>query len=698
MPQFSLSSLAEPRARGMVGIIITLLLVALTWIDPAILVRFDAAALDAQFRLRGERDPGNDILLVLVDEKSLAEVGRWPWGRDVQARLLDRLSSAGPKVIGIDVIYSESETDNPLHRWRALLESLQAQRGLPQESLRALESELMAAASDSRFADSLHAAGNVVLAVPFFIPESQEVASAMGDRPLTPSNLDRYTFMLVRQSGPRAGLSPYHATSLLHPLPALAGQAASLGHVYRLPDQDGTTRREVLAVEYGGNYYPSFALEIARIYLGFSREQMALSLGEGVWLGPALVETDHRFRTVINYAGRDQAFPWVSATDVLHGRVAPERIRGKAVLVGTAALGTYDQLSTPFSANYPGVEKNATVVDNLLRGEALSGGYWHGVLSVALVLVLGLGCSLVLPRLGAMHGATFAGALGFGYLGVAQFEFVVSRFVLPMAAPMATIGAVFLGTTVVSYALRERQAREIRAMFASYVSPKIVEELISSPGKARLGGERKELTMLFADLVGFTSFSEKRPAEEVVGQLNDYLAAMTEVIFRWNGTLDKFVGDEIVVFWGAPLEQPDHAELAVRCAVDMRRRLLALQDRWRAEGKPVLENGIGINTGTVVVGNIGAEGKKMDYTVIGDQVNLAARFQGLTRTLGQPILLTEHTARALDAAGRGGSGRTVSLRKLQAVTVRGRGEPVVAYTIDAGEKEWQGSMSRSIAG
>ena len=697
MPQFSLPLQTDPRARGIIGIIITLLLVALTWIDPAILVRFDAAALDAQFRMRGERDPGDQIVLVLIDEKSLLEVGRWPWSREIQAQLVNRLAAAEPKVIGVDVIYAEAERGHSASRVAPFPDSPRTAWAASRPPAEAVDAALPEGGPDSRLAASLGVAGNVVLAAPFFVSEDRgSDAVQMGVRSAT-NGLDRHAFMLVRQSGGQGLLEPFHAASVLFPLPILADQAASVGHVYRLPDRDGVTRREVLAVGYEGSYYPSFALEVARLYQGIPREQMVLSLGEGVWLGPTLFETDHRLRVMIDYAGREREFPWVSATDVLHDRIAPERFRGKAVLVGTAALGTYDQLSTPFSANYPGVEKNATVVENLIRGNALRGGYWHSALSVLLVTALGLLCALMLPRLHALYGAVFAGTVTLAYLVVAQYEFATAGLVLPVALPILTIGTVFLGTTVVSYALKERQAREIRTMFASYVSPKIVHELMSAPGKARLGGERKELTILFADLVGFTTFSEKRQAEEVVAQLNEYLTAMTEVIFAWNGTLDKFVGDEIVVFWGAPLDQADHAELAVRCAIDMRRRLLALQDRWRTEGKPVLESGIGINTGTVVVGNIGAEGKKMDYTVIGDQVNLAARFQGLTRTLGEPILLTERTVRQLEAHG-GKDSAGLSLRRLQTVTVKGRGEAVVAYTVDIGEHRLQDASSQSLAG
>jgi adenylate cyclase len=204
---------------------------------------------------------------------------------------------------------------------------------------------------------------------------------------------------------------------------------------------------------------------------------------------------------------------------------------------------------------------------------------------------------------------------------------------------------------------------------------------MQSPSKIAMGGQRKELTMMFAYLVGFTAFSEQRSAEAVVEQLNEYLAAMTEVIFRWNGTLDKFVGDAIVVFWGAPVEQPDHARLALHCAVEMRATLRTLQARWSKEGKPALDNGVGINTGVAVVGNIGAEGKKIDYTMVGDHVNLASRLQELTRTLKVPILISEFTAAKLAETPPCRPDRDIILRRLRVMTVKGRQEPVTVYTV-----------------
>ena len=671
------------------GVAVTIGLTFLTWLAPNVVVRLDNTALDFQFRLRGERSPGQDVVLVLVDEKSLKEIGRWPWPRDKQALLVDRIHAGEPAVLGLDIIYAEPEESDAIREIKSWLAEEQQKEPLPQKVLGLLEARLHALDTDQQFAQSLAQAGTVVLAMPFFVPESQATDSLTDTSLAVPELLRRSEFMLVKQTKSAQESHPYEATALLPPLDTFARQATGLGHVYRLPDHDGVTRREVLALRHGDAYYPAFSLEVARLYLGQTREHMALLLGDGVQLGATLVPTDQKIRMLINYAGRELRFPWVSATDVIHHRIPSDFFRGKAVLVGTAALGTYDQLSTPFSANFSGVEKNATVIENILHERFLTTGLWTRPVEFILVLLFGFMLTYILPRVRAIQGTYLAAATWIGYAGTVQALFVAKGIYLPVVMPTLTIGAVFVVTTVLNYIFKERQAREIHSMFANYVSPRIVQELMKSPSKATLGGQRKELTMLFSDLVGFTTFSEHRSAEEVVDQLNEYLSAMTDVIFRWNGTLDKFVGDEIVVFWGAPLDQPDHAELAVQCALEMQGRLKDLQARWKTQGKPILENGIGINTGVALVGNIGAEGKKMDYTMIGDQVNLAARFQGLTRMLGHPILLTEFTVsklalgleRGKPDAQQGGLDH-IHLRQLPVVTVKGRQAPVGAYTVE----------------
>ncbi len=249
---------------------------------------------------------------------------------------------------------------------------------------------------------------------------------------------------------------------------------------------------------------------------------------------------------------------------------------------------------------------------------------------------------------------------------------------------------IFVGVTVYKYAVEEKTSRKIRAMFSSYVTETVVSEMIANPSLAKLGGERREVTVLFADIKGFTTFSENHSSEYVVSALNEFLAEMTEIIFKWEGTLDKFIGDEIMAFWGAPMQQKNHAELAVKCAVNMVQSLGRLQAKWKAEGSPPLDCGIGINTGEVVVGNIGAEGKKMDYTVIGDSVNLGARVEALTREYNAHILVTEFTfSKIKDATENNFMGgpdseagsRNVIVRSIDNVVVKGREKPVNIYEI-----------------
>jgi adenylate cyclase len=678
------------RMGSILGLSITALMLVLAWLDLASLTRLENLSLDYRFRLRGERAVGEEIVLVLIDDKSLREVGRWPWSRNTQARLIASIAAQGAKVIGVDIIYAEPERAEASRDLQEIIASVKAAASTPPAWLWLLERRLEATDSDKAFVKSVRDARNVVLGFPFFVQERSSIRQEGPHKTGVAPAIRRSEFMLVRQPSKSDAVEPYRATHVLSPLEAFAAQAAGLGHVYSLSDLDGTTRSEYLALHYEDSYYPSFSLEISRIFLELPRDRMSLILGEGVQLGDRVIVTDQKARMFINFAGRESSFPSISATDVIHQRIMPGAFKDKVVLVGTAALATYDQHVTPFSANFAGVEKNATVVENIIHRRFIQKSLWFGPLELGMILLCGLAVTFSLQRLRALPGTALVATACVCYAAITHYIFTVHNIWLPILNPMLTIACTFMALTVVNFVTKEKQAKEIRRMFSSYVNPQIVEELIASPSSAALGGQRRELTMLFADIVDFTSFSEKHSAEEVVAQLNEYLKAMTEVVFRWGGTLDKFVGDAIVVFWGAPLDQSDHAERAIKCALHMRKRLNELREKWNAEGKVLLDNGIGINTGTAVVGNIGAEGKKVDYTMIGDQVNLASRFQGLTRKFGVSIVVTEHTAVRLkdmmkaeerpDNRGRLGH---VMLRKLGAVRVKGREEPVEAYTVES---------------
>jgi len=628
----------------------TLLFVSLQLLDPVIVREtVESKTYDLRLHLREylraffpRASARADIVIVSVDERSLREIGRWPWGRDVVSRLVDGIAKDRPRVIGIDILFTEAETPE----------------------------------TDARLAGSLRKAGNAVLAATFIVPKGRSSGKPKAE---TPEVLFDAAFMDVRtvKGIPWKALAVKPET-VIPPVDPI-GRAAALGHVYAMPDRDGVLRWEALALNYGDDCYPSLALQVARIAQGIPMEKMVLYGGSGIGLGERILPTDLHGRALINYRGEEGSFPYVSAADVLSGKTATGAFSGKVVLVGTSAIATYDLKVTPLSGNMPGVEKNATVVENILENDFLRRS--PGVVEILVLLLTGALLSLALPRRSAVAASLIALAAILAYVClnvVLLLRGVWANFVYPFLNILCIVTA----HQVVSLFREEKRAREIRRIFSSYVSPKIVAQLVENPEKAKLGGERREVTVLFSDIRGFTSFSERRPPEDVVSMLNEYFTEMAGIVFHWDGTLDKFIGDAIFAFWGAPLDQPDHAERALRCTLHMSAKMEQLREKWRSEGKPLLDIGIGLNTGEVVIGNIGAAGKKMDYTVIGDHVNLGARAEGLTKNYNARIVVTEYTLATLKPLIDQGRFGHLELTFLELVTVKGREVPVKVYRLD----------------
>ncbi|MCL5024191.1 MAG: adenylate/guanylate cyclase domain-containing protein [Nitrospirae bacterium] len=616
----------------------TLLFLLLQLFNPPIVNEMiESKTYDLRLRLRNallRQPPSAGITVVEIDEKSIKEIGRWPWNRDVFAELLTKVSAQRPKVIGIDVMFIERETPE----------------------------------RDKKLAEAITRAGNVVLATPFEVPEGEGTVNSPAPGEV-PDSLWDSAFMEVRsQKGIKWKNFAVKATAVAPPLPELAAHAA-LGHVYSLPDMDGVQRWEILYLNYGDDCYPQFSLQIARIALGLPMKEMVLYGAAGIGLRDRFIPTDLHGRVGINYLGKEHSFPVVSAADLIKDRVAPDVLKNRIVLIGTSALGTYDQKVTPFSANMPGVEKNASVVENILKNNFIRKS--PGVIELAAIILTGILLGLVLPRLKALWSSLLAAVFIGSYIAVCCYLLMYQNLWANLLYPVTNMFTIFTTLTAVRFFHEERKAREIRQMFSSYVSPKIVKELIDDPERAKLGGERRMVTVLFSDVIGFTSLSEKRQPEEVVSLLNEYFEEMADIIFKWDGTLDKFVGDEIMALWGAPVEQANHAELALRCAADMSVRLTRLQKTWEERGEHILEVGIGINSGEVLIGNIGAQGKKMDYTAIGDHVNLAARVEKLTRRYGVRILVTENTINSVSAAA-GTAALPFEFREIESVKVKGK--------------------------
>lgn len=626
-----------------------MIFVLLQWHNPvAIREYIESRTYDFRLRLRDSiRKPhvSDDIMIVSIDEKSIRGIGRWPWKREVMAELINRISEARPKVIGVDIMFTEPDN----------------------------------ATSDLKLAEAISRAGNVVLAMPFFVPEGKQYKGQVAE---TPDYLWEQAFMEVRSSKGIDWLKwVITADSVTLPVETIA-RTSTLGHVYTKNDLDAVVRWEILYLKFGDDYYPPFSLQVARLALGLAPKDIVVYGGSGLQFGPQFISTDLSGKVLINYAGREHTYPYLSAFDILKDSQTAKRLRDKIVLVGTTALATYDRKITPLSADTPGIEINATLVGNIINNNFLRAS--PGIVEMVVIIVTGIFLGLLLPKLGALPSLLVTAGFILLYLITSFSLLIYGNLWVNLLYPTLNMICIAVVQTGLRFFYEERQAKEIRRIFSSYVSPKIVRELIDHPEKARLGGERKITTILFSDVIGFTCLSERREPEDVVALLNEYFEEMTDIIFKWEGTLDKFVGDEIMVLWGAPAEQPDHAERAVQCALDMSKKLDEMRLVWARRGVEGLDCGIGINTGVVVIGNIGALGKKMDYTAIGDHVNLAARVEKLTREYKTRILITENTYLAIkDSATTHNLGQdgeeTVVFSELGTVRVKGKEHEVRIY-------------------
>ena len=521
---------------------------------------------DGYFTLRGPVAVPDTVVIVAIDEASIRREGHWPWPRQRLAKLLRRMDQAGAALMVFDIVWSE------------------AQPG---------DRELAAAIADS---------GRSILPLAFSLEHDTQV-------PLQDAALQRATLVNVEQAQHFTRYAPIHANGLLPPTTILRDAAQGLGSIQVFPDPDGIFRWEPLILEYQGALYPALSVVAAAAYLGQWIEDIKVLAGSALHLDPAhQVPTDRWGRTLIPYYGDGGSFPYYSASDILDGNIGSRELAGRIVVIGATAVGLHDQISTPFAALMPGVEKQAGMIAALIDTTTITRApRWVELL---LLILVGLITTLAATRPGiwwqlVTQLLAIAGTLAGGY---ALFRW--RGIWLDNSYLLLNLTSTLLLLSAYKYIAQERLSRRIKGLFSRYVHQDIVDELIKNPDAARLGGGRRSVTILFSDIRGFTHFSENHSPEQVVARLNEYYSAMSEIIFHHQGTLDKFIGDAIMAFWGAPIHQPDHCVRAVHCALDMLDRLEQLQAEWQRRGEIAFNCGIGINSGEVLIGNIGAEGRK----------------------------------------------------------------------------------------
>jgi adenylate cyclase len=561
----------------------------------------EARTYDLRFKsMRGPIPVHPDIAIIAIDDKSIGELGRFPWTREQYVRFLDRLAIAPPKVVLFDVLFPE-------------VESPEADRAL---------------------AEAIRRSGNVVMAT---------------------------AFEFDRQFGIKGRTAS---------LPQFERAAAGVAHINIVPEDDGVIRRNLLLVRpEEGRVVPSLGLRAAMINLGVNEIGSAPFR---VQVGPHGIPVGRDGALWINYTGGAGHYPRYSFSDVVQGRVDPELLRGKTLFLGATALGVYDMRVTPFDANMPGVEVHAAVADDILSGRYIEHTGMQALFDLVMIVLLGGLSYYLTTRLRLQNAIAAVLLLATGYVLLSYGLFMRGQFVSMIYPPLVALIALLVGGGF-RFMVLERNAREMRAMFSSYLSNKLVSQLEKNPGAVRIGGDTREVTVMFTDIKNFTAFSERHKPQVVVSRLNEYLAAMVQLIHKYDGTVDKFMGDGILAYWGAPLSQPDHAKRAVACAVAMRELMAELDTRWRQQGvEPFAVRG-GLQTGDVVAGNIGSRGLKMEYTVIGDTVNQASRLEGMAKYYGVDFVVGDETyLRTCDS---------FRFRRLDRVRVVGKDIPVAIHEL-----------------
>lgn len=648
--------------RLLTGLLITLSFITCAALGLGVFDGLERKAYDLRVRstVPGTLDPR--IVIADIDEKSLKALGRWPWNRGVVGRTVETLfDHYGVRVVGFDVVFAESGNGDSL----SLMQSL-AQGPLKADPafLREFAARAPGLDYDQTFAKAL-SGRNVVLGM-VFSPSHGEAVNA------PPESYGE----LPPEGVPGLELLP-HPRSHTANLDALSRSARVTGF-FDNPhlDADGIFRRVPLLQVYQNNLYPSLALATAHMALGgpplrpVTAQSGDYAALEGVQLGnDVLIPTDAYSNVLVPWRGRyGDAFRYVSIIDILEKKVQPSLLKDAIILVGTTAPGLLDLRSTPLERAYPGVEVHANIISGILDDQIRQQPAWVLGVEVLMLLVTGLVTLLVAARLAPPGQVLVSAGLALALIAVNLLAWN-RGLVLPLASSLLLLAVLFTFIMSWGYFVEARGKRSITRLFGQYVPPDLVDEMAKHPETITIDGESRELTVLFSDVRDFTTISEGLSAAELSALMNAYLTAMTRLIHKHRGTIDKYMGDAIMAFWGAPVPEADHARHALLTAMAMKDDLGRLGEEFRARGWPALHIGIGLNTGVMNVGNMGSE-FRMAYTVMGDAVNLGSRLESLSKNYGATVVVSESTLAAVpDFAYRG----------LDRVRVKGKLEPVRIY-------------------
>ncbi|MFL6574073.1 MAG: CHASE2 domain-containing protein [Burkholderiales bacterium] len=633
------------------------------------LTRLDNILYDTRLNLAMPRGVDPSIVILDIDERSLGEIGHWPWSRALMAELIAKLFDRyGVEVLAFDIVWAERDTSSGIDTLDALAQKDLKRASGFQELYKSLRPSLD---NDELFAKAMR--GRAVVLGYYFSNEDRAARVNAIPAPVLP----RGSF-----AGRDVHLTTWHGYT--GNLPAYQKNAAAAGHFNPLVDDDGVSRRVPLLAQFEGAYYEALSLSVVRTFLAlhdhgrFPEVQPAYpergarvdAAPEWLKVGPLRIPVDDQAAALIPYRGNRYSFPYIPLADVMRDRVEPSALKGKIVLVGASAHGLYDLRSTPVGSVFPGVEIHANLIAGMLGSTIKQKPAFMANAELVLLVLGGVTLAILIPLLSALW-ATLAATAGIAFIALLNLAFWTHYdMALPLAASVAMTAVLYVMNMAYGYFVESRSKRQFTELFGQYVPPELVDRMAADPAKYTMEPRSAELTILFADVRGFTGISEALKPDELREYINEYLTDMSTIIrSRYRGTLDKYIGDAVMAFWGAPVEDPQHARNAVLAALDMQKDCEVLNAKFVARGWPALTIGVGVNSGTVRVGDMGSRVRRA-YTAMGDAVNVASRVEGRTKSYAVGILAGEATrVRVAD----------VVFREVDRIKVMGKDEAVTVY-------------------
>ncbi|NLC27364.1 MAG: adenylate/guanylate cyclase domain-containing protein [Campylobacteraceae bacterium] len=587
----------------------------------------------------------NDIVIVDIDEKSLQALGQWPWSRDEVAILLENMTKAEVGIIGLDIVFAESDNSSPKKVFKKL--------NIPYKDALDYDEVLSTA-----FATTPTISGYV------FDFESETTRGALPNIPA----------IIVQKNRKNSNFLP-QARGIIANIDTLQNASYSSGFFNTMPDEDGVVRSVPLLIEYDNQIFPSLNLEILRAIMGVKKIEVNYTdIGiETVLVGDLFIPTDRFGRLLVNYKGNSRAYRYISAVDIYNNNFDKELLEGKIAIVGTSASGLLDLRATPYESVYPGVEIHATAIDNILNQDFIYIPAWVESANLAIMLGLVVGIAFASSFFGPIVSALIALFLMYGFLHYAYTLLLTDGVLLNVFYPFASASLLYLILTLMHYIVESRQKEFIKEKFSKKVSKAVAENLIKQNSQELMKGSEREITIFFSDIRGFTNISENIGSpKKLINYLNQYMTPMSDIIVKQEGTIDKFIGDAIMAYWNAPLDVVHHANKALDAAIMQLKELENLNKRFVLQNLPIVDIGIGLNSGLGVVGEMGSSGRS-DYTVIGDTVNIGSRLESLCKQYGAKIILSQTTKDLLI------NNEEYIFRELDHVRVKGKKRAVCIY-------------------